>query len=629
MNKSTYTSAEIEVLSGLEPVQKRPNMFTDVSNPLHITQEVIDNSVDEAIAKHAKKIIVTLHNDFSITVEDDGRGMPVDIHKEHGISGVELIMTRLHAGGKFSNKNYRFSGGLHGVGISVVNALSSQLEVWVKRQGKCHYMKFINGEKNAKLKVIAKVAARNTGTKVKFIPNAKYFDTCKISTTKLANILRAKAVLCANLYVVFHDEVHDEKHEWHFTDGIADYLTANLENIEIIPNPVFAGNMIATNEEVSWALCWSMDNCEGIRESYVNLIPTAQGGTHVNGLRIGLLEAVRDYCDFRKLLPKGLKLSADDIWDNCYYLLSLKILEPQFFGQTKEKLSSRKCTSFVSGVIKDTFLLWLNQNVAIADNLIAMFIARAEARLRSSAKVKRKRLLSGPALPGKLADCSSQNAAIGELFIVEGDSAGGSAKQARDKEFQAIMPLRGKILNTWELNANKILESKEVHDIAVAIGVDPGSDDLSKLRYHKICILADADSDGAHIATLICGLFVKHFADVVKAGYFYLALPPLYRIQVNKDIYYALDEEDKQGILDRLVAENTKSTPKILRFKGLGEMNPLQLRETTMDPATRRLVQLTMNDIPQTLSMLDLLLAKKRSLDRKDWLENKGNIAEI
>ena len=631
-----YNADAIEVLTGLDPVRKRPGMYTDTSRPNHLVQEVIDNSVDEALAGHAKTITVVMQKDGYVEVSDDGRGMPVDIHQEEKVSGVELILTRLHAGGKFSGKNYQYSGGLHGVGVSVVNALSKHLEVLVRRDGTVFQMKFRDGEKVSELTPIATAPKRMTGTTVRFLPDEKYFDSSKISISRLKHVLRAKAVLCSGLRVEFIDNTVDEdksqSEEWLFEDGLTDYLTQSTGGWPVLPEFPFVGSMQGNAEAVDWAVQWLPEGGDIIAESYVNLIPTAQGGTHVNGLRTGLLDALREFCEFRNLLPRGIKLTPEDVWDRCCYVLSAKIIEPQFSGQTKERLSSRQCAVFISGVVKDSFSLWLNQHTAEAELLAELCINNAQSRLKASKKVERKKVTAGPALPGKLADCSTQDVMAGELFLVEGDSAGGSAKQARDRETQAIMPLRGKILNTWEVDSNEILGSQEVHDIAVALGVDPGSNDLDGLRYGKICILADADSDGLHIATLLCALFLRHFRPLVVAGHIYVAMPPLYRIDVGKEVYYALDEQDKDGILDRLVAEKKSAKPNVQRFKGLGEMNPLQLRETTMNRDTRRLVQLTLDDAhyaAETDEMLDMLLAKKRAPDRKLWLEENGNLADI
>ena len=626
---STYTSDAIEVLSGLEPVRKRPGMYTQTERPNHLAQEVIDNSVDEAIAGHAKLIEVTLFKDQSLQVSDDGRGMPVDIHPREGIPGVEVILTKLHAGGKFSNKNYQFSGGLHGVGVSVVNALSKHLEVWVRRDGKEYNIAFKSGKKVSELEVVGEVGKRNTGTTVRFWPEEHFFDSPKFSVPRLRHVLRAKAVLCPGLKIRFNDEASGENIEWCYDDGLRDYLLDELQDALRLPEDPFLGKFSGSTEAVDWALVWLPEGGETVAESYVNLVPTAQGGTHVNGLRTGLTEAMREFCEFRNLLPRGVKLAPEDVWEKVSYILSLKVEDPQFSGQTKERLSSRESAAFVSGVVKDAFSLWLNQHVDLGEQIAELAINSAQTRLRAGKKVVRKKITQGPALPGKLADCSSADPTRSELFLVEGDSAGGSAKQARNKEFQAIMPLRGKILNTWEVDPAEVLASQEVHDISVAIGVDPGSDKLDGLRYGKICVLADADSDGAHIATLLCALFVRHFRPLVAAGHVYMAMPPLYRIDVGKETYYALDDSERKGVLDRITAEKKKGKVMVTRFKGLGEMNPIQLRETTLSPDTRRLVQLTIESGDDTNQLMDMLLAKKRSGERKTWLESKGNLAEV
>ena len=626
---SQYNADAIEVLTGLEPVRKRPGMYTDTTRPNHLAQEVIDNSVDEALGGHADKIDVTLHGDGGISIVDNGRGMPVDLHPVQKKPGVEVILSTLHAGGKFSDKNYQFSGGLHGVGVSVVNALSTRLEVTIRRDGEVYEMAFENGDKASDLKVVDSCGKRNTGTGIRFMPDPQYFDSANFSLSRLSHVLRAKAVLCPGLKVTLLDEKKKEKTEWFYEDGIADYLADATIDFPVIPETPFTCNFQGETEAVDWAIQWLPEGGDLITESYVNLIPTAQGGTHVNGLRSGLLESMREFCELRNLLPRGVKLTAEDVWDRCAYVLSSKLQDPQFSGQTKERLSSREAAGFVSGVAKDAFSLWLNQHTGEAELLAEMCINRAQARLRSAKKVVRKKVASGPALPGKLADCTTEDPDQGELFLVEGDSAGGSAKQARNREFQAILPLRGKILNTWEVDSQEILASAEVHNISVALGIDPGSDDLSGLRYKKVCILADADSDGLHIATLICALFLRHFRPLVRAGHVFVAMPPLYRIDVGKEVYYALDDSERNGILERLAAENKRAKPNVQRFKGLGEMNPSQLRETTMDPDTRRLVQLVLDTDDDTNSMFDMLLAKKRSGDRKAWLESKGDLAEV
>lgn len=623
-----YTAQAIEVLSGLEPVQRRPGMYTDTARPNHLAQEVIDNSVDEVLAGFASHIRVTLHEDGSIEVEDDGRGMPVDLHPQLGLSGVEVIMTRLHAGGKFSDKNYSFSGGLHGVGVSVVNALSERLDVTIKRNGIVYQMSFANGDKLCELNEAGVTKKRDTGTIIRFWPNPKYFDTTRISVKHLTHVLRAKAVLCTGLSMTFINKASNEEMHWCYEQGLIDYLNQSLPDGDYLPEEPFTGEFKSDEATVDWALVWSGGGSSGFSESYVNLIPTIQGGTHVNGLRSGLFDAMAEFCELRNLLPRGIKLTADDLWEPCQYVLSVKMKEPQFAGQTKERLSSRQISAFVSNVVKDAFALWLNQHRNQGEAIASLAIERAQKRLRQAKQVARKRVSQGPALPGKLADCLLTDLSQAELFLVEGDSAGGSAKQARNKDFQAILPLRGKILNSWEVDSAHVLASQEIHDISVAIGVDPGSSDLSGLRYGKLCILADADSDGAHIATLICALFLRHFKPLVQAGHVFVAMPPLYRIDAGKEVYYALDDEEKNRILNHL-AQTSRAKNNVQRFKGLGEMNPIQLRETTMDPNTRRLVQLTLDDEQGAEAIMDMMLNKKRAGDRKVWLETKGNLAEI
>jgi len=630
----SYDSSAIEVLSGLDPVRKRPGMYTTTETPNHLVQEVVDNSVDEAIAGHATSIDIVLHPDGSAEVRDDGRGMPVDVHEEQGVSGVEVIMTKLHAGGKFSNKSYRFSGGLHGVGISVVNALSTHVEVWVKRNGAEYNMSFADGVKTSELEEIGSVGTRNTGTTVQFWPDEQFFDSAKINGRKLGRLLRAKAVLCPGLTITLDDKLKPENsNTWHYENGLKEYMLSQLPDIEWLPEGGFHGTGTSGEgeeaSELEWVVCWTEEPVENITEAYVNLIPTPLGGTHVGGLRGGLTEAVREFCEFRDLLPRGVKISPEDVWANCHYILSLRMKDPQFSGQTKERLSSREVSLAVSAKIKDTFGLWLNQNVADGERIAMLAVNNAQSRLKSAKKVVRKKITSGPALPGKLADCSSQDLDMTELFLVEGDSAGGSAKQARSREFQAIMPLRGKILNTWEVDASEVLGSQEVHDIAIALGVDPGNDDLDGLRYGKICILADADSDGLHIATLLCALFVRHFRSLVTEGHVFVAMPPLYRLDFAKEVYYALDDAERDHIIDEIHSRKPNGKIAVQRFKGLGEMNPSQLRETTMQPDTRRLVQLTLDAGDGTNSMLDMLLAKKRAGDRKEWLNDVGDQAEI
>ncbi len=626
---SNYDASSIEVLTGLEPVRKRPGMYTDTERPNHLAQEVIDNSVDEAVAGHASKIKVVLYKDGSLSVEDDGRGMPVDIHPKEGVPGVEVILTKLHAGGKFSNDSYQFSGGLHGVGISVVNALSTSVEIWIKRNSMEHYITFANGFKKTDLEEIGSVGKRNTGTTVKFKPDAQFFDTIKFSVSKLRHNLRSKAVLCPGLEINFYNEIDDTTDKWIYKEGLKDYLSMALDGLDCLPVAPFVVDFASDEQQLNCSLAWTEYNTNVVAESYVNLIPTTNGGTHVNGLRSGLTDALKEFCEFRNLLPKNIKLTPDDVWQKIAYVLSIKMLDPQFSGQTKERLSSRESAGFVTNVVKDAFSLWLNQHTSVAEKIAELAIMNAQARLKTGKKIIRKKIVSGPALPGKLSDCTSNDLDQTEVFLVEGDSAGGSAKQARDKEYQAILPLRGKILNTWEVDSDQVLASNEIHDISVAIGLEPNSEDLSGLRYGKICILADADSDGAHIATLICTLFVKHFPKLIKEGHIYVAMPPLYRVDAGKQVHYALDDNERDAIIRKIESENKRVKIQVQRFKGLGEMNPSQLRETTMLPDTRRLIQLTLENPLQVFQTMDMLLSKKRAPDRKKWLEEKGNLANV
>lgn len=626
MSKS-YTSESIQVLTGLEPVRKRPGMYTDTSSPLHLAQEVIDNSVDEALAGYASQIIVRLYEDNTLEVEDNGRGMPVDIHPQKKIPGIELILGSLHAGGKFSNDNYNYSGGLHGVGISVVNALSACLQVEVKRSSKRYYIKYENGAKVQDLSEIGTVGKNNTGTKVLFKANIKYFDNHNYPTNDLKSLLKAKAILCPLLMIKFEDLTQGESYSWCYSKGIEGYLEDSLSQTNYLPNPIYYDKVKTKEYEATWSIAWTDLQDAIIAESYVNLIPTPLGGTHVNAMRTGIIEAIKEYCDFHNSLPRGIKIIPDDVFTAFSYVLSIKLKDPQFSGQTKERLSSRQCVRFISPSVKDSFSLWLNKHITQANDLIEVIISRANARMKLAKKVTRKKINMGPKLPGKLSDCISQDIDQSEIFLVEGDSAGGSAKQARDKDYQAIMPLRGKILNTWEVNSHEVLASQEIHDIAVAIGVDPDSDDLTGLRYGKICILADADSDGLHIATLLCALFFKHFRKLVEQGHVFVATPPLYRIDIGKAVYYALDDKERDYIIQ---SKGKRGKANVLRFKGLGEMNPIQLKESTLCPTTRKLVKLELSErVEDDIESMDQLLSKKRSKDRKQWLEIDGNLADF
>ncbi|WP_294566547.1 DNA topoisomerase IV subunit B [uncultured Succinatimonas sp.] len=628
-----YTGASIEVLEGLEPVRRRPGMYTDTQNPNHLGMEVIDNSVDEALAGFATKIEVNLYKDGSLEVIDNGRGMPVDMHPTEKIPAIELIFSKLHAGGKFSNENYAFSGGLHGVGVSVVNALSKRLEAKVSRDGQVYSIIYAGGEKVEDLKVIGTCHKSRTGTAIRFWPDEKYFDSIAFNVKALTHLLRAKAVLCKGLSVVFKDENSGKEEEWHHEGSLSSYLLTQTQDAEIVPNPPFDGSFSQPESEVEWAVTWNVDSADKLlHESFVNLIPTPEGGTHVNGFRSGLLIALREFCDLHALLPRNLKLVADDVWTHCSFVLAVKIQDPQFAGQTKEKLSSRQCASLVEGIVKDAAALYFNSHTEIGKAVAKLIIESAKRRESAAKVVERKKSVRGPQLPGKLVDCTSTDPSRGELFIVEGDSAGGSARQARDSSYQAILPLRGKILNTWEVSANTALASEEIRAISVAMGLDPDSDDLTNLRYDKICILADADSDGLHIGTLLCALFVKHFPALVRAGHVYVACPPLYRLDCGKIKEYALDDEElalkqKQFLKRGIKAENIK----IQRFKGLGEMNPEQLRETTLSPDSRRLMQLTLEDLGDgpVYALMDMLLSKKRAADRRLWLEKNGDKAEL
>ena len=630
MAKNTYDSKAIEVLSGLDPVKKRPGMYTDTSCPNHLIQEVLDNSVDEAISGHCTNIKIKIQKDGFINVSDDGRGMPVDIHPEHKLSGVELILCKLHAGAKFSGDEYNFSGGLHGVGVSVVNALSESLQVNIKRDSKEHEMKFSNGDKKNELKVVGEVGLRNTGTSIKFKPNPEYFESEKIKINELKHLLKAKAVLCPGLTIDYHDESNKEKIKWYYEDGLKSYLDDQSDGIDLILSESIVSSNSSKDQEVEFVINWTSKPYKNkLDETYVNLIPTAQGGSHLNGFKSGLLDALKEFCEYRSLLPKGLKINADDVLNNAIFVVSSKMQNPQFAGQTKERLDSKDHMTFVSGSTKDILSIWFNKHTEEGEKIAELAIISAQARVKASSTVERKKTFKGPALPGKLSDCNSEDLNKTELFLVEGDSAGGSAKQARERSFQAIMPLRGKILNTWDLESSEIIKSQEIKNLSTAIGVLPGNADVSSLRYGKICILADADSDGLHIATLLCALFLRHFKPLVNDGRIFIAMPPLYRVDCGKEVLYALDELQKDKIVKDF--KNKKGKPKIniQRFKGLGEMNPSQLRETVMDPESRQLVRLSISATDNANAMMDLLLSKKNAPARKEWLEKKGSLVRI
>jgi topoisomerase-4 subunit B len=625
-----YDSESIEVLSGLDPVRKRPGMYTDTSCPNHLIQEVLDNSIDEALAGYCSKIKVNLHKEGVISVIDDGRGMPVDIHPEHKVSGVELIMCKLHAGAKFSGEDYNFSGGLHGVGVSVVNALSKNLSVEIKRDSYRFEMTFEGGEKTSDLKKVGDIGPRNTGTSISFVPDPQYFETIKIEKNTLKHLLKAKAVLCPGLTIEYQDDTKNEKLSWNYENGLMSYLSESSGDIELLLEESISCSKSGKNNALDFVLNWSTKPAKNLmNESYVNLIPTAQGGSHLNGFKAGLLESVKEFCEFRNLIPKGLKITADDVVQHSTFVISSKLTNPQFAGQTKERLDSKDHQAFVNSTTKDILSIWFNQHTEEGEKLAELAIASAQARTKEIKVVDRKKTFQGPALPGKLSDCNSTDLNETELFFVEGDSAGGSAKQSRERKFQAIMPLRGKILNTWDLESSEIMKSVEIKDIATAIGVNPGSSDIDSLRYGKICILADADSDGLHIATLLCALFLRHFKPLIQAGHIFVAMPPLFRIDCAKEIFYALDEDEKDSIVKKLKTKPGKPKIDIQRFKGLGEMNPSQLRETVMDPKTRRLVQLTITSTDNVNSMMDLLLSKKNAGARKEWLEKRGKIVTV
>ena len=621
MVKKTYTASDIEILKGIEPVQKRPGMYTDTSTPNHLLQEVIDNCVDESIAGFCNNIDISVNKDGSFTVKDDGRGMPVDIHPEYKKSGVEVIMTNLHSGAKFSNKNYKYSGGLHGVGVSVVSALSETLTVNVERADDpdVYEIVFKNGLISKKLTKVSKTQKKSHGTTITFKPNSTYFDNDAIDMNRLHKLLEAKSILKPGLKIKIFDLKYRKEEKVYCHSGSLDtYLKNSLKDIDLLPKQPILVELDTDQFELTSTLCWHQDSNETIQDSYVNLIPTSDGGTHVNSLKSAVTDSIREFMTSHKLTPKNTKIIPDDIWKNTSYLLSIKISDPQFIGQTKNKLQSTSIGSKLTTQLKDRLELWLNNHSEISN-----------AQMRSSiAPKKTKATTKSIILPSRLSDCSSKDASANELFLVEGDSAGGSAKQARDRNFQAILPLRGKILNTWEVSSTKILESKEVQDISTSIGVKPGESDLSKLRYEKICILADADSDGLHIATLLIALFVKHFPDLVLNEHIYVSLPPLYRLDFKNSVLYAISDEHMTEVLKQNKIKSSDPKLSITRFKGLGEMNPSQLRDTTLNPSSRKLLLLSLENKAKDMKLLNMMLSKKTSIDRKLWLEKKGNLVQ-
>ena len=652
---STYDESSFRVLKGLEPVRERPGMYTRTDSPAHIIQEVIDNAADEALAGSAKLIAVTVHRDGAVSVADDGRGIPVGLHPEEGVPVVVLAFTRLHAGGKFDkrvgNSAYAFSGGLHGVGVAVTNALSQRIEVEIKRDGKVHQIVFANGgERIGPLEVVGECGKRNTGTTVKVWPDAKYFDAPRIPSAELVRLLRSKAVLLPGVEVRLDVEQADgssTRTQWHYPGGLEQYLGEQAGDSEPVA-PLFTGEKYADSEDESFAIgegaAWVFGWFDPAipSESYVNLIPTVAGGTHEAGLRAGVFDAVKSFIEHHALLPRGLKLQQDDVCNRMSYVLSARLLDPQFQGQVKEKLNSREAVKLVAGMVRDPFEIWLNNHVEAGRAIAELAIRAATARQKSAKKVEKKKSSGVAVLPGKLSDCESEDIDENELFLVEGDSAGGSAKMARNKETQAILPLRGKVQNSWEIGAERLYANNEIHDIAVALGVEAHSagdaPDLSGLRYGKIIIMSDADVDGAHIQTLLLTLFFRHFPHLIEGGHIYVAQPPLYRIDVPAQgkkrparRLYALDEGELTATRDRLAQEGFKPEAiEIGRFKGLGEMNPDQLRETTMDPATRRVlpVHVRAGMLEDTQRMFTLLMGKGEASGRRAWMEEKGDSVE-
>jgi len=650
MPAKKYDESSVRKLRGIEPVQRLPGMYTRTSDPTHIIQEAIDNAADEAFGGHADRIDVTLHRDGSVTVTDNGRGIPVGIHPEEKIPTVQLVLTELHAGAKFSKSEadaaYKFSGGLHGVGISVTNALAERLEVEVKRESACHRIVFENGVVREKLKVTRKCAPRDNGTSLRIWPNKKYFDSPKVSLPDLERIVRSKAVLLPGVKVTLNIEgaKETETRTWNYPEGMKGYLSELLAEAQSVA-PIFDGEKYVTEtdgfaagEGAGWAFAF-VEEGKGGGESYANLIPTPAGGTHEAGLRDGIFEAVKAFAEHHNMMPRGIRLMADDVWSRTVYFLSAKVLEPQFHGQTKEKLSNRDALKLVSSMVRDPFELWMSSHVDWGRRIADLVIRQAVERSRSVTKVERKKSSSVVILPEKLTDCESTNLSDNELFLVEGDSAGGSAKQARDKRFQAIYKMRGKALNSWEVKRELLFSNVEIHDIAVAVGVDPHGDgdepDLSGLRYGKIASMTDADVDGAHISVLLLTLFYRHFPKLIERGHIYVASPPLYKIDVPAQgkraakKLYALDEEERKSILDRARDDGVKpEAVRIQRFKGLGEMNPEQLWETTLCPDTRRLLQVRIEDRAKTFAIFNMLMSKREAEKRCAWMEEKGDTVE-
>lgn len=651
MSTSRYDESSIRVLKGLEPVRQRPGMYTRTDNPLHIVQEVIDNAADEALAGYARTLSVTLLADGGLEIEDDGRGIPVGMHAQENAPVVELVFSRLHAGGKFDKADggaYAFSGGLHGVGVSVTNALSTRLEVTVWRDGQAHDIVFAGGDLLQALTPSGPVAKRKTGTRVRVWPDPKYFDSALIPVGQLAQVLRSKAVLLSGVTVRLLNKKTGQEQSWCFQDGLRGYLEQELGDAEKVI-PLFEGQQYAQadddhfsqGEGAHWVVAWTTEG-NVARESYVNLIPTSAGGTHEAGLREGLFNAVKSFAELHSLIPKGVKLLPEDVFARANFVLSAKVLDPQFQGQIKERLNSRDAVRLVGSYVRNALELYLHAHVEHGKKLADIAIRQAQARTRSAQRVEKRKSSGVAVLPGKLTDCESHDISRTELFLVEGDSAGGSAKMGRDKGFQAILPLRGKVLNSWEVDRDRLFANQEIHDISVAIGVDPHSadanPDLSGLRYGRICILSDADVDGSHIQVLLLTLFFRHFPKLIETGHIYVARPPLFRVDVPAAgkrparKVYCLDQGELDAVLEKISGESIRmESVSISRFKGLGEMSAEQLWDTTMNPDTRRLLPVSWgaNGFPATIDMFTMLMGKGEAAQRRSWLEQKGNLAEV